>query len=188
MFYGFHAGPAVVEGCTVEHVLEDIQSLDRRALAHVDLESTAVSPTPTPSSPAATPCSPVAPRWAVGPVVVARAPRTLASLAGQRVAVPEPLTIAALLLRCEYPGCVPAVSRGFRASIGAAHAHEHEAIRHAMQFGRGLDTGMGKRFVHMYVDDLTLDMGETGQRALARLYERAQDGGAIERAPQLEVY
>ena len=43
MFYGFHAGLARVEGCRVEHVLEDIQSLNRRALERADLEITAVS-------------------------------------------------------------------------------------------------------------------------------------------------
>jgi len=40
----------------------------------------------------------------------------------------------------------------------------------------------------MYVNDLTLDMGELGRRALARLYERALAAGVIERAPALEIY
>ncbi len=43
MFYGFHAGLAAIPGCRVEHVMEDIQSLNRRALEHADLELTAVS-------------------------------------------------------------------------------------------------------------------------------------------------
>ena len=43
MFYGFHTGEALIEGCRVEHVLEDIQSLNRRALERADLEITAVS-------------------------------------------------------------------------------------------------------------------------------------------------
>ena len=32
MFYGFHTGAASIAGCQVEHVLEDIQTLNRRAL------------------------------------------------------------------------------------------------------------------------------------------------------------
>src|SRR5258705_8266770 len=43
MFYGFHTGQAAIPGCLVEHVLEDIQSLNRRALDRADLEITAVS-------------------------------------------------------------------------------------------------------------------------------------------------
>jgi 1,4-dihydroxy-6-naphthoate synthase len=81
-----------------------------------------------------------------------------------------------------------AVSAGFRASIQAALDHEEEAIRYALQFGRGLDPGQGKQFVHMYVNDLTLDLGERGRRALARLYERGLAAGAIGKAPPIEVY
>src|SRR5947207_4222484 len=109
MFYGFHTGLATVEGCRVEHVLEDIQSLNRRALAHADLEITAVS---------AHAYAFLAERYAVlacgasmglgyGPVVVAREARTLDSLRGRRVAIPGPLTTAALLLRIECPEAVP---------------------------------------------------------------------------------
>src|SRR5882672_10696177 len=36
MFYGFHAGLAEVTGCRVEHVLQDIQSLNRRAIESAD--------------------------------------------------------------------------------------------------------------------------------------------------------
>src|SRR5260370_32906916 len=43
MFYGFHTGEAVIDGCRVEHVLQDIQSLNARALRDADLEITACS-------------------------------------------------------------------------------------------------------------------------------------------------
>jgi len=64
-----------------------------------------------------------------------------------------------------------ACSVGFRRSIEAAFAHEDEAIRYALQFGRGLDTAKGKTFVHMYVNDLTLDMGPRGRAGLKLLYD-----------------
>lgn len=258
MFYGFHAGLATIEGCRVEHVLEDIQSLNRRALAAADLEITAVS---------AHAYAHLADRYAVlacgasmglgyGPVVVARDRMTPAALAGRRVATPGPLTTAALLLALECPGCEPvevrfdripeavaagevdagviihesqltyareglvkildfgelwqerdrlpvplgldvvrrdlggdlcrAVSRGFRASIQAALDHEDEAIAYALGFGRGLDRADGSRFVHMYVNQLTLDMGETGRRALDQLYRRASAAGLIPAMPRVE--
>ena len=58
---------------------------------------------------------------------------------------------------------------------------------YALQFGRGLDAARGRKFVHMYVNELTLDMGETGRRALEPLYARAVAVGAIEKAPAIEI-
>ena len=80
-----------------------------------------------------------------------------------------------------------ACSVGFRKSIDAAFAHEDEAIRYALQFGRGLDTAKGKTFVHMYVNDLTLDMGARGRAGLKLLYDRALACGAIAKAPNFDV-
>ena len=128
MFYGFHTGLATVDGCKVEHVLEDIQSLNRRALEHADLEITAVS---------AHAYAFMADRYAVlscgasmglgyGPLIVAREPRPLDSLQGCRVAIPGPLTTAALLLRIECPGVVPVETR-FDRIPGAVTAGEVEA-------------------------------------------------------------
>jgi predicted solute-binding protein len=39
----------------------------------------------------------------------------------------------------------------------------------------------------MYVNELTLDMGETGRRALTRLYERAVLAGVIPKPPTIDV-
>ena len=259
MFYGFHTGAAVIPGCRVEHVLEDIQSLNRRALDAADLEITAVS---------AHAFARLGDRYAVlrcgasmghgyGPVVVARERRSLHSLAGRTVAVPGPLTTAALLLAIECPQAIPvqvqfdripdavkdgiaeagvlihesqltygeeglvkvvdfgelwrdreslpvplgldvvrrdlgpermrAVSDGFHASIRYALDHEEDALRYALAFGRGLDLERGRRFVRMYVNDLTLDLGDVGRRALRRLYELAVLAGAIEDPPLLDV-
>jgi 1,4-dihydroxy-6-naphthoate synthase len=259
MFFGFHTGRAQVAGCRIEHVLEDIQSLNRRALERADLEITAVS---------AHAYAFLTDRYAVlrcgasmgkgyGPVVVAKQPLAEDALANRRVAIPGPLTTAALLLRIECPGAIPvgipfdripdavrdgevdagviihesqltyrdeglvkvldfgerwwardglplplgldvvrrdlgadlmrAVSDGFQASIQAALDAEDEAIAYALRFGRGLDRERGLRFVHMYVNDLTLEMGAAGRRALEALYRRAVDAGAIPAAPTLDV-
>ncbi len=259
MFYGFHTGEAVIDGCKVEHVLQDIQSLNVRAIEHADLEITACS---------AHAYAHLADRYAVlacgasfgwgyGPVLVAREARSVASLKGKRVAIPGKLTTAALLLRIECPEVeavdvmfddipravlageveagviihesqltyraeglakvldfgelwktrdnlpVPlgldvvrrdlgaplmrACSAGFRASIDAAFAHEDAAIGYALQFGRGLDTAQGKKFVHMYVNELTLGMGERGRAGLQLLYDRALACGALTRAPNFDV-
>jgi len=80
-----------------------------------------------------------------------------------------------------------ACSAGFRRSIDAAFAHEDEAIRYALQFGRGLDAARGKTFVHMYVNELTLDIGARGRAGLQLLYDRALACGAIAKAPDFDV-
>ena len=90
-------------------MLEDIQSLNRRALDRADLEITAVS---------AHAYAHLGDRYAVlacgasmgmgyGPVVVSKTPRTLESLQGRRVAIPGAMTTAALLLTLECPECIP---------------------------------------------------------------------------------
>ena len=65
------------------------------------------------------------------------------------------------------------VSRLLRDSIVYARAHRSQAIEYAQQFGRGLDRAKTDRFVGMYVNDLTLDYGERGRAAVARLFDEA---------------
>jgi 1,4-dihydroxy-6-naphthoate synthase len=70
-----------------------------------------------------------------------------------------------------------AASEALRRSIEHAWAHREEAMRYALQYGRGLDLSLGDRFVGMYVNHWTLDMGETGLRALTTLLDRAAAAG-----------
>jgi 1,4-dihydroxy-6-naphthoate synthase len=48
-----------------------------------------------------------------------------------------------------------------------------------MQFGRGLDQQRTDRFVGMYVNQLTLDYGDRGRRAVARLLGDAAAAGLL---------
>lgn len=59
----------------------------------------------------------------------------------------------------------------FKKSIDYAMGHRVEAMRYALEFGRGIDTAKGDRFVGMYVNHYSLDLGEKGMRALEFLYE-----------------
>jgi len=104
----------------------------------------------------------------------------------QRDHLPVPLGLD-VVRRDLGPTLMKSVSDGFRASIQDALDHEDEAIRYALRFGRGMDTAKGSRFVHMYVNELTLDLGELGRRALAKLYDGAVASGAIPKAPELDV-
>ena len=46
-------------------------------------------------------------------------------------------------------------------SIQYALDNREEALNYALQFGRGLDSSTADRFVAMYVNDWTLDYGDT---------------------------
>ncbi|MGH9462560.1 MAG: menaquinone biosynthesis family protein [Vicinamibacteria bacterium] len=79
------------------------------------------------------------------------------------------------------------VNAALRASIDWAYQNEEEALDYAVQFGRGLEREMARRFVKMYVSDLTRDMGRRGVRALETLFQRGVEAGVISEAPELTL-
>jgi 1,4-dihydroxy-6-naphthoate synthase len=62
------------------------------------------------------------------------------------------------------------LSAGLQESIHYGYTHQAEAIPYALQYGRGIDTKLGERFVKMYVSELTVDMGDRGKKALETLF------------------
>ncbi len=79
------------------------------------------------------------------------------------------------------------INRAMRASIDWAYANEDEALTYSLQFGRGLERELGRRFVKMYVSELTKDMGDAGEKALRELFSRAEAAGAVDKAPEFEL-
>lgn len=79
------------------------------------------------------------------------------------------------------------VSSLLRESIETALANEDDALTYALEFGRGVDRETGRRFVRMYVNEDTLDMGEPGLRALNHLYGRAVERGLLDRVPVIDL-
>lgn len=71
------------------------------------------------------------------------------------------------------------VKEALRESIRYAVEHRDEALRHAMEFSRGLNTTDTDRFVKMYVNDYTLDMGTDGEKAIRVLLEMAHERGLV---------
>ncbi|HEV8120613.1 MAG TPA: MqnA/MqnD/SBP family protein [Candidatus Polarisedimenticolia bacterium] len=64
-------------------------------------------------------------------------------------------------------------------SIAYGLAHRDEALTYALEFGRGLARPLADRFVGMYVNEFTLDYGDTGRRAVAAFLERGAAAGLI---------
>jgi 1,4-dihydroxy-6-naphthoate synthase len=100
MFYGLSSGAVPAGPYQIEHVLEDIQTLNERAM-HGQYEITAFSIHAYPY---------LAERYVLtacgssmgdgyGPIVISRTPLTIEQLAGRRIAIPGPLTTAYLVLQ-----------------------------------------------------------------------------------------
>jgi 1,4-dihydroxy-6-naphthoate synthase len=73
------------------------------------------------------------------------------------------------------------------ASINYARNHEDEALEYALGFGRGIDPADGKKFVRMYVNDDTVDMGQEGRSALEKLFSMAVERGVLDELPALDI-
>jgi 1,4-dihydroxy-6-naphthoate synthase len=105
MFFGLSSGNVKLEGIQIQHVLEDIQSLNERAM-RAELEVTAISAHAFPF---------VSQHYWVmktgasmgegyGPVLISKRYRTLDELQGKRVATPGALTTATLLFKIFFDG------------------------------------------------------------------------------------
>jgi 1,4-dihydroxy-6-naphthoate synthase len=110
----------------------------------------------------------------------------LGALWKSRTGLPLPLGLD-VVRRDLGPEVAAAVSRALRRSIEYARAHGREAMEYALEFGRGLDLPLGTRFVHMYVNDWTLDMGEPGRRALESLLSEGASRGLVPAVPDLTL-
>ena len=82
--------------------------------------------------------------------------------------LPLPLGVVAVRRDVERAGDVSAV---VREAIESGLENRDEAMRYAVEFGRGIDASTADEFVAMYVNDMTLDMGERGRRAIELLLE-----------------
>jgi 1,4-dihydroxy-6-naphthoate synthase len=91
-----------------------------------------------------------------------------------------PLPLGGNVIRRDLgAGAISTLSRLLHDSIAFGLAHRDEAVKYAMQFGRGLDKAKTDRFVGMYVNDLTLDYGERGREAVRRLLGDAERAGLL---------
>ncbi len=150
MFYGLATGKVKLEGITIRHLLEDIQSLNERAL-RAELEVTAISAHAYPR---------IAENYWIlrtgasmgegyGPVIISRKFRTLKELEGRTVGTPGPLTTATLLFRAftegirnvdmPFDAIMEAVDRG-RVDAGVL-IHEGQLTHTSLGYHKILDFG-----------------------------------------------
>lgn len=181
MFYGLSSGRVKLEGIKIEHVLEDIQSLNVRAMK-AELEVTAISAHAFPY---------VAQHYwlmktgasmgeGYGPVLVSKHYLSLEELRGKRVATPGKLTTATLLFKILTDGIenvdIPFDQIMDRVASGEFDAglliHEGQITYQEQDFKKIVD--FGELWSKMY-DKLPLPLGldvvrkDLGEETASRL-------------------
>ena len=66
-----------------------------------------------------------------------------------------------------------------RNSIKYGLEHEQDAIDYAMEYSRGKSRQLIEKFVKMYVNDVTVDMGNPGEKSIRRLFELAAEKNLV---------
>jgi 1,4-dihydroxy-6-naphthoate synthase len=97
-----------------------------------------------------------------------------------RTGLPLPLGLNAI--RRELPDPIrAAVARAWAESIAYGLDHREDALTYALSFARGLDRGQADRFVGMYVNGWTRELGAMGREAVATFLGAAFDRGLLPR-------
>jgi 1,4-dihydroxy-6-naphthoate synthase len=101
--------------------------------------------------------------------------------------LPVPLGINVASTQTMSIAQIKELSNLFTKSIKYGLDNIDAALEYAMQFGRGQQKETIRKFVKMYVNNLTLDMGHEGKKALEEMFEMAQAQKILESDIQIEV-
>jgi 1,4-dihydroxy-6-naphthoate synthase len=108
MFYAIDAGAIRMDGLRFEHVIEDIQTLNQRALkAELDMTAISAAHYPTLSKHYWIVSTGSSVGQGYGPLLISTTPKSPKDLEGRRIAVPGLHTTAYLLLRLAVPHFIP---------------------------------------------------------------------------------
>ena len=98
-----------------------------------------------------------------------------------------PLPLGGNVIRKDIP---PAVRKDISDilfdSIKYGLEHRAAGVAHAMPLARDMDTPLADKFIGMYVNDFTLDYGDTGRRAIREFLGEAHKAGLIPAPVELE--
>ena len=64
-------------------------------------------------------------------------------------------------------------------SIKYALDHKDDALEYAMQYSRGKSRELIEKFVHMYVNDVTVNMNESGEKSIRTLFDMAKQKNLV---------
>jgi 1,4-dihydroxy-6-naphthoate synthase len=91
-----------------------------------------------------------------------------------------PLPLGVNAVRRDLPAeVVQRVTRVLGESIRYALDHRAPAVQHALRYGRGLTMPLADRFIGMYVNELTQDLGERGRAGIREFLRRGHEAGIV---------
>jgi 1,4-dihydroxy-6-naphthoate synthase len=67
----------------------------------------------------------------------------------------------------------------FKESILYGLEHIESAVDYAMKYGRGQPRDVITRFIKMYVNDVTIDMGTIGEKSIKKMFAIAEEKGFL---------
>jgi 1,4-dihydroxy-6-naphthoate synthase len=98
-----------------------------------------------------------------------------------------PLPLGGNVIRKDIPPDIrKEVSEILKESIRYGLENRLAGIKHSMPLARGLDLNQADKFIGMYVNDYTLDYGETGRKAIRLFLGRGKERGILPSAVELE--
>lgn len=98
-----------------------------------------------------------------------------------------PLPLGGNIVRKDIPPDVRhELSDILRESIRYGLEHRRPAVEHSMSHARGMDVPLADEFIGMYVNDYTLDYGETGRAAIRKFLGDASASGLVPPVNELE--
>ncbi|MDE0636509.1 MAG: ABC transporter substrate-binding protein [Candidatus Poribacteria bacterium] len=74
---------------------------------------------------------------------------------------------------------IHAITSLLKQSIQYSLEHRERGLEYAMTYARDMETDLADKFVGMYVNDYTLDYGESGRKAVQELLNRGHKAGVI---------
>jgi 1,4-dihydroxy-6-naphthoate synthase len=98
-----------------------------------------------------------------------------------------PLPLGGNVIRKDFsPEQRTEINMIMKESIRYGLTHRRAAVEHSMAHARGMEVPLADEFIGMYVNDYTLDYGESGRAAIREFLGRAADQGLVPRLDQLE--
>lgn len=98
-----------------------------------------------------------------------------------------PLPLGGNVIRKDFaPEIRSQINQVLHESIAYGLKHRAAGVAHAMPLARGMDEALADRFIGMYVNDYTLDYGDSGRKAIELFLSRAHAAGLIPSPVELE--